>query len=249
MLSVAPSAALICGFVLVHVYGGRLHFLEGTPRSRWLSLAGGISVAYVFVHVLPELGEAQARLAARFGLVPYVEHHAYLVALLGLAAFYGLERMVAVSQRQGAARQAMAARTSETAASQLVFWIHVASFVVYNMLIGYLLVHREDMSATGLASYFVAMALHFLVNDFALREDHQDTYRRVRWLLAAAIVAGWLVGLAVALSAPVVDLLFAFLAGGVLLNVLKEELPEERQSRFWPFAAGAIAYALVLLAI
>jgi hypothetical protein len=31
------------------------------------------------------------------------------------------------------------------------------------------------------------------------------------------------------------------------MNVLKEELPEERESRFWAFALGAAAYALVLL--
>lgn len=31
------------------------------------------------------------------------------------------------------------------------------------------------------------------------------------------------------------------------MNVLKEELPEERQSRFWAFALGAAAYAALLL--
>jgi hypothetical protein len=47
----------------------------------------------------------------------------------------------------------------------------------------------------------------------------------------------------------VLALLFAFLAGGVVLNVLKEELPDERESRFWPFLAGAGAYAALLLAL
>ena len=31
------------------------------------------------------------------------------------------------------------------------------------------------------------------------------------------------------------------------MNVRKEEHPEERESRFWAFALGAAAYALVLL--
>ena len=42
--------------------------------------------------------------------------------------------------------------------------------------------------------------------------------------------------------------LFALLAGGIILNVLKEELPEERKSRFWAFALGAGTYAALLLA-
>lgn len=40
---------------------------------------------------------------------------------------------------------------------------------------------------------------------------------------------------------------FAFLAGGMILNVLKEELPEERESRFTAFLSGAAGYAALLL--
>lgn len=42
-------------------------------------------------------------------------------------------------------------------------------------------------------------------------------------------------------------ILFAFLAGGVILNVIKEEVPAERESRFSAFALGAVGYAGVLL--
>ena len=43
--------------------------------------------------------------------------------------------------------------------------------------------------------------------------------------------------------------LFAFLAGGVILNVIKEELPEEQESLFWAFALGAALYTVLLLAL
>ena len=43
--------------------------------------------------------------------------------------------------------------------------------------------------------------------------------------------------------------LTAFLGGGVVLNMLKEEVPSERQSRFWAFAGGAVGYAALLLAL
>jgi hypothetical protein len=46
---------------LVHAIAATLRFLEGTPRSAWLSMAGGVSAAYVFVHLLPELAQAQER--------------------------------------------------------------------------------------------------------------------------------------------------------------------------------------------
>ncbi|QMS92109.1 hypothetical protein HUN01_32595 [Nostoc edaphicum CCNP1411] len=46
-----------------------------------------------------------------------------------------------------------------------------------------------------------------------------------------------------------VAVLFAFLSGGIVLNVLKEELSEQRESRFWAFAFGTFGYAILLLAL
>jgi zinc transporter ZupT len=62
-------------------------------------------------------------------------------------------------------------------------------------------------------------------------------------------VLGWAVGAVTTISEFAIGFLFAFLAGGVVLNVLKEELPEERQSRFAPFALGAAGYGALLLMV
>ena len=70
-----------------------------------------------------------------------------------------------------------------------------------------------------------------------------------RWLLAIAVIIGWLIGIVTEINQAFVAVLFAFLAGGIVLNVLKEELPEERESCFWSFAFGTISYAILLLAI
>src|SRR6476661_8885811 len=48
ILIAAALAAIL--LAVVHVLTPALRFLEGTPRSVWLSIAGGVSVAYVFVH-------------------------------------------------------------------------------------------------------------------------------------------------------------------------------------------------------
>lgn len=233
------EALLIAGLALVHVFAGRLRFLDVVPRSGWLSFAGGVSVAYVFIHIFPELEEAQQALGEHIGAIVYIEHHAYLVALAGLAVFYGLERLVKRDERRGDHR------TGEASAG--VFWLHIGSFAFYNALIGYLLVYREG-SLHGMLFFFLAMAFHFLVNDHGLRQHHRQLYgRRGRWVLVAAVVIGWCIGLSTELSEAATSALFAFLAGGIVLNVLKEELPEERLSRFWPFALGVVVYAAMLL--
>ncbi len=67
------------------------------------------------------------------------------------------------------------------------------------------------------------MALHFVINNHGLRENYKNAYDQIgRWVLSAAIIVGWVVGSRTELSAVVIALLFAFLAGGVVLNVLKE---------------------------
>ncbi len=239
------QALLVAGLVLIHFFAGKLNFLEGIPRSRWLSMAGGVSVAYVFIHIFPDLEQAQASISQGWRLLPAIEHHAYLLALLGLVIFYGLERLVKSSQRRPGAS---ASDEGETTVSAGVFWLHMFSFALYNALIGYLLVHREEQDVRGLFLFFIAMAFHFLINDYGLRQDHKDTYQQIgRWMLAAAIVMGWILGLATNISEAATSALFAFLAGGIVLNVLKEELPEERQSRFSAFALGAAGYTLLLL--
>jgi len=55
--------------------------------------------------------------------------------MAGLTAFYGLERLAKTSR--GQSREG----TDATFGARL-FWIHIGSFSLYNLLIGYLLVHR-----------------------------------------------------------------------------------------------------------
>lgn len=244
--SVPVTAVIALLFALVHVLGPRLSFLRTVPRSVWLSAAGGVSVAYVFVHLLPELAVHQrdfAEAGGEGGAWSGIERHVYVLALAGLATFYGLDRLARRSARD------CAHTSGRVRPSRAVFWIHLCAFAIYNVLIGYLLLHREESDVRGLAIYASAMGLHFVVNDQGLREQHGEAYdRRGRWLLAAAPLAGWAVGLAWVVSARALGALFALLAGGVVLNVMKEELPEDRDSRFSAFALGAAGYAALLLA-
>lgn len=221
----------------VHVFIGHLKFLDTVPRSWWLSLAGGASVAYVFVHILPEVQAAATTVEERRTVLTFLDHHVYLVALAGFTLFFGLERFV---------RSRSHGEYGDTPVG--VFWLHVGSFAAYNALVGYLLLHREETGVLNLALFTLALALHFVVNDYGLRTHHGDAYHdRGRWVLAAAVFIGVGVGYVWPVSELLLAVLFSFLSGSVILNVVKEELPAERQSRFWAFAAGAVGYTLLLL--
>ncbi|MGC1527489.1 MAG: hypothetical protein WA783_15695 [Phormidesmis sp.] len=233
------TALLLAG---IHILASHFKFLKRSPRSRWLSMGSGVSVAYVFVHVLPDLSAAQTEFRESVTVLSAIEHHVYIMALLGMMAFYGLERAAKVSRQQSMDEG------DGDATQPGVFWLHMVCFGLYNALIGYLLMHREEPGALNLIAYAIAMALHFVVNDYSLWEDHKHSYDHIgRWILSGAVICGWVVGTQTKISLAFTAVLFAFLAGGVILNVLKEELPEERESRFWTFALGAIGYSGLLL--
>lgn len=228
-------------FIAIHVSAGRLVFLEAIPRSRWLSFAGGVSVAYVFMHVFPELREAHLA-SVRNWQSWLSDHLAYLAALCGIVIFYGLERLV--KNRRGS----QCAEREADVPPMAVFWLHIGAFAAYNLLLGYLLAHREDQNLTNMLLYGIAIGFHFLVNDFAMRQHHKRAYHdRGRWVLAAAVLVGWIAGLNLPVNELASGVVFAFLAGGIILNVLKEELPEDRQSRFLPFALGAAGYSVLMV--
>ncbi|WNS80480.1 hypothetical protein RRU94_23770 [Domibacillus sp. DTU_2020_1001157_1_SI_ALB_TIR_016] len=234
------SLALAIGFAVLHFSAKYMVFLKRVPRSRFLSFAGGIAVSYVFVHLLPDLNTHQQVLEkAQNGLLRFIENHAYLMALMGLALFYGLEEVVSQSTKK-----------KETKSSSGIFWLHVGVFFFYNMLIGYLLIQETFDQVFGMLFYFLALSVHFMTIDQSMREAHQDVYDQYgRWILIFAVLVGWALGALTELKEAVVSTMVAFLSGALILNVLKEELPKESESSFGAFAAGLIIYSALLLAV
>jgi hypothetical protein len=236
------SAAAAVVLSLAHLFINRITVLEAIPRSKWLSVAGGISVTYIFLHVLPELEEWQKLFTAE-GEGGFLKHHLYVVALIGLAVYYGLERAAKLADTPQ--REAVGVRELSSAG---VFRIHIALFAVYNLLIGYLLVHRDVATVSALALFTLAMLFHFVVNDHGLQQHYPQRYQaRGRWIVSGAVLLGWFVGVLLPVSESGVAIVFAFIAGGNIMNTLKEELPEERKSNYWAFFAGIVGYTLLLL--
>jgi hypothetical protein len=240
-LSTLTAVALVS---LVHLYAGRMRFVKMLPRSTWLSFAGGVALAYVFVYLLPQLAaKHQVLMQARdTGLLGFLEHHAYLVALAGFLVFYGLNR---VAQRLSVLRSTDG---GSSVYLHLAFDLQVAGFSAYNVLVGYLIVRRQapGMMAVGLFAFAVAM--HFLGVDRSLWRQNEVAYARlIRWLFAGCAMLGWTLGQFVQVTEPVLALWFAFLAGSIMIIVITEEVPTSRRGPFWPLFVGAVCYTALVL--
>ena len=243
----AVVLALLLALVLaaLHLAAPHIRRLPFVPEHVTASFAGGIAVSYVFLHLLPELAEGNQRVAEIFGeqgaRSPLLGLEIFLIALVGFTLFYGLERL-AVRHRQPGAQAGDAAAAS-------VFRLHLATFLLYNAVIGYTLPLNWRASAPFAVLFTVAIGLHFVLSDRGLEEHYGSQFDRwpPRILLAAALLAGWgLAALIAPTSGVVVSMLTAFLAGSILLNVFKEEIPSTRRSHFGWFATGLATYALLL---
>ncbi len=236
---------LALGLASVHVFSLRLSFLDGIPRNRFLSFAGGMAVAYVIIQILPAIANYQIAFEefASKSVIGLIKHHLYIVTLISLIIFYGLERYAKISRIKNRNSK------GQDQAAPNIFWLHIGPFAFTNLLIGYLLINQNKNGLTPLLLFFLAMAFKFIVDDRGLHDNFKDLYdKEGRWILALAVIIGWVINYFVDIPDVGPGLLQAFIAGAIILNVLKEELPETRESRFWAFALGALSYSALLLA-
>ncbi len=232
------AAALV--FAATFLVGGRVHPFRSLIRDRRsiLSFGAGMSAAYVFVHVMPELHNARRAFVESVSTTLRYEGMAiYFIALLGFLLFYGLEHQSNRLRGSGAEGEVGPA-----------FKLDISGFAAYVWLMAYLLVNHFGDSLVSIELYAVALAFHFLSLDHSLRHEHGDAYERIgRYVLAGMALLGWGMGLLFALPGHILALLVAFISGAIIVNALIMELPAEKDGRFLPFMAGGLVYGLILL--
>lgn len=212
--------------------------LAGAPEGVAASVGGGAAVAYVFVHLLPEVARGSTDVAEVLGehveVTELEEVLLFVVALAGFLLLYGLDHL--------------AERRRADSGS---FAVHIGVYAVYNGVITYALPTRFRTGAGWAVVFVVAMGVHFLLSDRGLAEHYQDRFRRIgRPVLVGSLVAGFFLAWAFApTSAIVVSFLLALLGGFVLYNVFSDELPGDSRLRYPVFLASAASYAGVLVAI
>ncbi|MCD4786214.1 MAG: hypothetical protein K8T10_20520 [Candidatus Eremiobacteraeota bacterium] len=99
-----------------------------------------------------------------------------------------------------------------------------------------------------MALYAVAMSFHFLGVGYSLEEEYGVEYHnKVRYILAAASIMGWLSGILIEFPKPMIITLLGFVSGAVIMNSTLGELPRREEGKFGFFLAGGILYALILM--
>jgi len=214
----------------IHLYANQAKILGWIWHGRFLSFAAGISFAYVFVDLLPELEKGQPLLKQTLDpVLPYLNRHAYVIALLGVLFFYGIQTQ------------------SQTNALRN-FWISTSGYLLFNFFVGATLSDSTDPEIQPLFLFTAAIGMHYFIRDHTASLQNDIIYQKQgRWFLVFALFAGYIVGNLTHIPDSIVAIAVSFLAGGVLLNVLRYELPKREQVGYLFFLIGSLFYTVVIL--
>lgn len=202
-------------FAVGHLVSPWLFRLQQPFRESVSSFSGGLASAYVFLHLLPEISTGGELLGPRI----------YVVVLVGLAGYYGVE--IVIHRSRGDRGKRINAR------------LHFLASAVYTCLLLFTLCQQLPDSAALTLATAVTIGLHLVSNDFGLQEEYGERFvRRGRYLLVAATIAGYGLTFVREPHEEVLDLLTALLAGFIMFNAFRKELPEIREARFGAFLSG-----------
>ncbi len=233
---------LTVALAIMHAVAPRVRTLGFLPERYSTSFGGGFAVAYVFLHLLPGLIENRETIGEILGdtveITPLLDLTVFVVGLLGFNVILALDLW--------------ARRGAESGGNDATFfYVHITTYAVYNALITYTMPIRVEASLGFAVVFTLAMGLHFVINDRGLELHHAKLFaHRGRFLLIAALFAGWLLALVTEPdSVLMVALLASFLGGSILMNVAKEEVPSDRTSSLAAFVCGEIVGTLLLLGV
>ncbi len=246
IVTFGPSFAGATMVVLVHLFVHRMQFLHGS-RSIWLDVFAGVALGYLFVDILPHLATYQRKFteATAGGLLGFMEHHAYLVTMAGFLMYLA----IALSGARIRARRSPGTITLGNL--PVTVGIAALSMVAYAFLIGYMLAEQPTHRSVAGIGFGIAMAAHFVGLDHFYRDLQPRLYDApLRYILAGAIYGGWLLGVVGELPDLVYALVFALLAGGLMVVTAVFELPRVRSwRRYVSFCLGAIAFSALILVV
>lgn len=194
-----------------------------------LAAGAGIGIAYVVVHLLPEIAVgAEIVRRSTEGRLPYAELHAYLLVLIGIIGTLFLRGL----------QNGLNGMTPHPRVS-------IVQPALSAAIVGYLLAVRDDTEIGSILLFTLAIGLHIALNAHGMTIKLNSPQGGL--VLAAAIAVGYGLGLGWEAPPVVVAGLVALLAGGVMTRTIHEILDEE--SHLMALTIGATLEAALLLGV
>lgn len=201
---------------------------------QWIPFTGGVAIGYVFLYLLPKLSDYTNSITVDGvqGVWEILDYRVYLYGLAGFTFYYFVDQY----------------RTHEDRDHLLPEILQGGGFFIYSMLSGYVI---ANWSRPGLIPVFLAgsiLTLHMLAVNYQVRKWNSRVFDNYfRWLFALALIIGWSVGTFLVIPKELEIIITGILAGGIITNIMNEELPDQEPHKIRPFIAGVLLITLVTI--
>lgn len=203
-------------------------------RHQWIPFTGGVAIGYVFLYLLPKLSDYTNSITVDGvqGVWEILDYRVYLYGLAGFTFYYFVDQY----------------RTHEDRDHLLPEILQGGGFFIYSMLSGYVI---ANWSRPGLIPVLLAgsiLTLHMLAVNYQVRKWNSRVFDNYfRWLFALALIIGWCVGTFLTIPKELEIIITGILAGGIITNIMNEELPDQEPHKIRPFIAGVLLITLVTI--
>jgi zinc transporter ZupT len=206
---------------IIHFYSEKLTPPEGTKRYRVISFAAGISIAYLFLNLLPHTYEAAAHL----------KNFVFVFLLLGFVLFHLAEKLIYKHTDQ----EKLARELKE---------VHSVSFFLYHFTIGIVLYDKVLTSRLEGILFFIPIGLHAALSTASLSQIHGEIRESLvtKILLSLSTILGMTFALFVPIPNILDNILVSMIAGILLYIIVKEFLPEKDKGQPLFFLLGLLLF-------
>jgi zinc transporter ZupT len=211
----------------IHFFSDKFKPEEGEKHYRIFSFAAGISIAYLFLDLLPHTYEAATLL----------KNSVFIFLLLGFALFHLSEKYLYQHIVEG--------RSASTELQKL----HAIAFFIYYFMVGLVLCEKAHSGYLEGILFLIPVGLHAALSTASLSEIHGDFKESLgqKIILSSSCLLGVIVALIMPLPAEVNNILVSFIAGIFLYIFVKEFLPEKKKGQPMYFVIGVLLFFIFFL--
>ena len=194
-------------------------------KQRLVSFAAGVSVAYFFLHLFPQL------YLSILGAKQSLQQLTFFSMLFGFVIYHVVEKWIYQHAKRDEIKKEIELEHAFT-----LFFYHIAIGIVFVSII------RANVMS-GLL-YFIPLSLHVIINAFPYSPRFRKTAVKLFFTSAPAV------GAAFAILVPIptfINIILLGIVAGILLFVeAREIMPKKRSERVLFFIAGVVTFAVII---
>ena len=212
--------------VFVHFFSDKMSPARGPTRFRIISFAAGISIAYLFLNLLPHTYEA----------AHHLRRWVFVFLLIGFSGLHLTEKYI----YQHADRRVLAKELKEA---------HSVAFFAYHFSVGVALESKAKDGITDGVLFLVPVVLHSFLSGASMSSIHGEVRENLptKILLSISTLLGVVIALLVGIPPLASNILVSLIAGILLYVIAREFLPEKEEGRPFYFIVGLVLFVGISL--